>query len=124
MANFAQLDSENMVINVLVISNNELLDENGIEQESKGIVFCNTLSEGTWVQTSYNSSIRKNFAGIGYSYDKSRDAFIPPKPYASWVLNEETCKYEAPIKKPDDNNFYVWDESSISWVLTTLAVKP
>jgi len=118
MANFAQLDSENMVINVLVISNNELLDENGVEQESKGIEFCNTLFQGTWVQTSYNSSIRKNFASIGYFYDTSRDAFIPPKPYDSWILNEETCRYEAPIKKPDDNNFYVWDEPSISWVLT------
>lgn len=117
MANFAQLDSENMVINVLVISNNELLDENGIEQESKGIEFCNTLTQGTWLQTSYNSSIRKNFAGIGYFYDTSHDAFIPPKPYPSWVLNEETCRYESPIPKPDNTNTYIWDETTASWIL-------
>lgn len=117
MAHFAQLDSDNLVVNIIVVSNNELQDENGTEQESKGIEFCNTLIQGTWVQTSYNASIRKNFAGIGYYYDDSRDAFIPPKPFASWVLNENTCLWEAPVEKPDNTNIYIWDESTLSWIL-------
>jgi len=117
MAHFAQLDLNNLVTQIIVVSNNELQDENGIEQESKGIEFCNTLSEGTWVQTSYNATIRKNFAGIGYFYDQSRDAFIAPQPYPSWVLNEETCRYEPPVPKPDNTNTYIWDETTASWIL-------
>lgn len=117
MAHFAQLDLNNLVTQVIVVSNNEIQDENGVEQESKGIEFCNSLMQGTWVQTSYNATIRKNFAATGYFYDQSRDAFIPPQPYPSWVLNEEICRYEAPIPKPDNTNTYIWDEITVSWIL-------
>ena len=72
--------------------------------------------EGTWVQTSYNASIRKNYAGIGYTYDLAKDAFIPPKPYPSWVLNEDTCNWEAPVTIPDDGKQYKWNEATTNWV--------
>lgn len=118
MAHFAKLDQSNTVVEVLVVHNNELLDENGTEQESKGINFLKTLfgSEFEWKQTSYNANIRKNYAGIGYSYDEQRDAFIPPQPFASWVLDENTCQWKAPVSKPDDQKFYQWDEPSLSWI--------
>lgn len=94
MAHFAQLDESNIVTQVIVVHNNELLD-NGVESEAKGVAFCQSLLGGNWVQTSYNSNIRKNFAGIGFTYDQTRDAFIPPKPEeGNWVLNEDTCLWE------------------------------
>lgn len=97
MAHFAELDN-NIVKQVIVVHNNELLD-NGIESEVKGIAFCQSLFGGIWKQTSYNGNIRKNFAGIGYTYDQERDAFIPPKPSeGSWILNEETCLWEEVIE--------------------------
>jgi hypothetical protein len=117
MAHFAQLDENNVVTQVIVVNNNELLDENGIEQESKGIAFCQALFGGNWKQTSYNGNTRKNYAGIGYTYDDSRNAFIPPKPYNSWLLNEDTCQWEAPVSYPDDGNKYEWNEETISWTL-------
>jgi len=82
--------------------------------------FFNTFvdsSPGEWIQTSYTGSIRKNYAGIGFTYDKDRDAFIPPQPYASWILNEETCKWEAPVPSPNDGNQYSWSEETQSWEL-------
>jgi len=94
MAHFAQLDESNIVTQVIVVHNNELLD-NGVESEAKGVAFCQSLLGGNWVQTSYNGNIRKNFAGIGFTYDQTRDAFIPPKPEeGNWVLNEDTCLWE------------------------------
>ena len=92
MAHFAQLDETNTVTQVIVVHNNELLD-NGVELESKGIEFCQSLFGGTWVQTSYNGNIRKNYAGIGYVYDAIRDAFIPPKSncHSEETFNEDTC---------------------------------
>ena len=91
MAHFAQLNDSNVVTQVIVVNNNELLVD-GVEQEAKGIAFCQNLLGGTWVQTSYNGNIRKNFAGIGDSYDQQRDAFISPKPEGEgWVLDEELC---------------------------------
>jgi hypothetical protein len=94
MAHFAQLDESNIVTQVIVVHNNELLD-NGVESEAKGVAFCQSLLGGNWVQTSYNGTIRKNFAGIGFTYDQTRDAFIPPKPEeGNWVLNEDTCIWE------------------------------
>ena len=94
MAHFAQLDESNIVTQVIVVHNNELLD-NGVESEAKGVAFCQSLLGGNWVQTSYNGNIRKNFAGIGYTYDQTRDAFIPSKPEeGNWVLNEDTCIWE------------------------------
>ena len=115
MAHFAQLEN-NIVKQVIVVSNQDILDENGQESEEKGIAFCSNLLGGTWKQTSYNGNIRKNYAGIGYTYDEGRDAFIPPKPYNSWLLNESTCQWESPIPYPNDNKFYVWDEETTSWV--------
>jgi len=114
MAHFAEIDENNVVIQVIVVSNDELLFD-GIESESKGINFCKSLFGGTWVQTSYNNKIRKNFAGIGFTYDKNRDAFIPPKPYHSWILNEDTCKWEAPIPYPTDGKLYEWNEADQKW---------
>lgn len=94
MAHFAELDANGIVTQVIVVNNSELLD-NGVESESKGISFCQSLFGGTWVQTSYNGNIRKNYAGIGYTYDEPRDAFIPPKPAeGNWILNEDTCLWE------------------------------
>ena len=117
MAHFAQLDDQNTVLQVIVIHNNELLD-NGVESEAKGIAFCQSLFPNTrWAQTSYNGNIRKNYAGMGFTYDLARDAFIPPKPYTSWVLNETTCQWEAPVPYPTDGERYVWDEATQTWVV-------
>lgn len=115
MAHFAELDESNIVKQVIVVHNNELLDENGNESEQKGIDFCVQLLGGTWVQTSYNATIRKNYACIGDLYDPIRDAFIPLKPYASWVLDENTCRWEAPVTKPI-GKLYIWDEQTLAWV--------
>ena len=115
MAHFAELDSNNVVLRVVVVNNAELLDGDGVEQESLGAAFCQGLFGGTWKQTSYNGNTRKNFAGIGYTYDSGRDAFIAPQPYASWVLNETTCNWEAPVAMPTDGNLYTWNEETTSW---------
>ena len=115
MSHYAQVKN-NIVQQVIVVHNNELLDENGIEREIKGIQFCQSLLGGNWVQTSYNANFRKNYAGTGYTYDPVRDAFIEPKPHDSWVLNEETCQWEAPVTRPTDGKMYVWDEDTVFWV--------
>ena len=114
MAHFAQLEN-NIVINVIVVANETIIDENGKESEQKGIDFCTNLLGGTWKQTSYNGRIRKNYAGIGYVYDKSRDAFISPKPYNSWTLNETTCQWKAPVDYPIDDKIYIWNEETLTW---------
>ena len=120
MAHFAEIGLNNQVVKVIVVHNNELLDENGVEQESLGAEFCQNLFGGAWVQASYNGNIRKNFAGVGFTYNSDRDAFIPPQPFPSWVLNEDTCVWEAPVAKPTENNkFYEWDEDTTSWVELT-----
>jgi len=119
MAHFAELGVDNIVQRVIVVHNNELLDENGVEQEILGRTFCQNLLGGTWIQTSYNGNIRKNFAGAGFTYDSTRDAFIPPKPFESWVLNETTCLWDAPVAMPDDGNRYTWNEETTSWDLVT-----
>lgn len=115
MAHFAEIGLNNTVLRVIVVHNNELLDENGVEQEAKGAEFCRNLFGGTWVQTSYNANFRKNYAGQGFTYDSTRDAFIPPKPFASWVLNESTCNWGAPVPYPTDGKKYTWDEATTSW---------
>ena len=118
MASFAKIGLNNKVIEVLSVHNNELLDSNGVEQEVNGIDFLTKLTGWSiWVQTSYNSNFRKNFAGIGMIYDEDRNAFISPKPYASWLLNETTCQWESPVAKPDDNRFYNWNETDQNWQL-------
>lgn len=118
MAHFAKLDENNIVLAVNVVHNNELLDENGQESEAKGIAFLTDWSGGhtNWKQTSYNGNIRKNYAGVGYTYDSGRDAFIPPKPFNSWVLDESTCQWNAPTPMPQDNKPYRWDEATLSWI--------
>ena len=117
MAHFA-LIKDTIVQQVVVVGNADLTNSEGNEQEALGVAFCHSLfgTDGTWIQTSYNGNIRKNFAGIGHTYDLTRDAFIAPKPYASWVLNESTCRWEAPTPYPDDDNVYEWDESTTAWV--------
>ena len=115
MAHFACLEN-NVVKQVIVVSNQDILDENGQESEQKGIDFCSNLLGGTWLQTSYNGNIRKNYAGVGYKYDAALDAFIPPQPFASWTLNNETAQWEAPTPYPTDDKRYTWDEETTSWV--------
>ena len=110
MAHFAEIGFDNTVIRVLVIPD---------EFESNGENWCRSLLGGNWKQTSYNGTIRKNYAGIGFKYDVNLDAFIAPKPYPSWFLNEETCRWEAPVPYPNDGQLYSWDETTKSWVLST-----
>ena len=118
MAHFAQLDENNVVLQVIVVHNNDCLDANGNESEAIGVAFCQSLLGGNWKQTSYNGNMRKNYAGIGYTYDAGRDAFIPSKPFASWVLNEDTCTWNSPVPYPTDSNRYSWDEATTSWIVT------
>jgi hypothetical protein len=109
MAHWAELDDTNKVLRVTVGDNNE---------PDEGYQWLIDNLGGRWVQTSYNAltnGFRKNYAGTGYTYDETRDAFIPPKPYPSWVLDEETCRWESPVQQPNDGKVYVWDESSLSW---------
>ena len=119
MANFAKLDKDNNVIEVNSINNIEMLAADGSESEVMGVAFLIRWSGGysNWKQTSYNGKIRKNFAGLGYKYDSTRDAFIPPKPFPSWTLNETTCLWDAPVAYPTDGQRYQWDEATISWVV-------
>lgn len=116
MAHFAELDENSIVTRVIVVHNNELLDENGNESEQKGIDFCVAHYGGTWIQTSYNGTIRKNYAGIGFIYDPILDGFIGHKPHESWLLNESTCRWEAPIAYSTDGKIYCWDEENLVWV--------
>jgi len=118
MAHFAKLDENNVVLEVHVVHNNELFQD-GVESEAKGIKFLVDLfgENANWKQTSYNGSIRKNYAGIGYTYDATRDAFIPPQPFPSWTLNESTCLWDAPTPMPTDDQRYYWDEPTTSWVV-------
>ena len=111
MAHFAKLKVGNIVEVVEVVSNDIALTEQA------GSDFLNNLynTRDVWKQTSYNGNIRKNFAGIGFQYDQTRDAFIAPKPYASWTLNETTCLWEAPVAYPDDDKEYTWNETTKSW---------
>ena len=116
MAHFAKIGLNNKVIEVQVISNEVLKDSNGAEQEVIGIDFLTKLTGyPVWKQTSYNRSFRKNYAGIGSTYDEDKDAFIPPKPFNSWILNENTCLWESPIPYPQDSNKYNWNEQTLSW---------
>jgi len=114
MAHFAQLEN-NIVTKVIVVANQDILDENGQESEQKGIDFCSNLLGGTWKQTSYNGRIRKNYAGVGYTYDEGRDAFIAPKPYASWVLDQDKAQWKAPVDYPTDEGRFTWNEATTSW---------
>lgn len=117
MAHFAKLDENNIVTQVIVVSNDVLLKEDGTESEEKGIKFLNeTFGHAKWVQTSINSNFRKNYAGKGDYYNEYKDAFIRPKAYDSFIFNEETCIWEPPIPYPDDEKLYIWNEETVSWV--------
>ena len=115
MAHFAKLGVNNIVEQVIVVSNDIATTEQA------GIDFINQLykTNDIWKQTSYNNNIRKNYAGIGYIYDAQRDAFIAPKPFNSWVLNEDTCLWEAPVARPNDEGRYTWNEETKNWDLVT-----
>tara|TARA_R110000744_G_scaffold112503_1_gene211002 strand:- start:486 stop:836 length:351 start_codon:yes stop_codon:yes gene_type:complete len=112
MASFAKIGKGSIVERVEVVHNDIATTEQA------GINFLRNLyndQNGQWFQTSYNGNIRKNFAGIGFKYDQTRDAFIAPKPYASWILNETTCIWKAPTAYPEDGNRYTWNESNQNW---------
>lgn len=116
MAHFAEIGNNNKVLRVVVVHNNELLDRDGVEREERGIAFCHKVfgPNSRWVQTSYSGSIRRRFASIDYDYDEARDAFIPPKPFPSWQLDEASLDWVAPSPKLDTDCY--WDEQSLSWV--------
>lgn len=107
MSHWAEIDENNIVLRVTVGDNNEA---------DEGYQWLIDNLGGTWVKTSYNGTIRKNYAGIGFTYDEVRDAFIPPRPFESWLVNENTCLWEAPVVYPIDGKPYYWDESTLSWV--------
>jgi len=118
MAHFAKIGINGKVIEVTKVNNESLKDANGVEQENIGIDFLTKLTGyPIWKQTSYNNNFRKNFAGIGYTYDEDRDAFIPKKPYQSWILNETTCLWESPVAHPNDGQKYNWNEQNQTWDL-------
>jgi hypothetical protein len=111
MSHWAEIDENNIVTRVLVGDNNDPAGDEGLS-------WLEINLGGTWVKTSYNAAtngFRKNYAGIGYTYDETRDAFIPPKPFESWLLDEDTCQWNSPIPYPEDGNMYVWDEESTIW---------
>jgi restriction endonuclease Mrr len=122
MAHFARIDENNVVTQVVVVANKDTADADGVEKEHIGAAFLENLFGGVWKQTSYNGNIRKNYAGIGYTYDAGIDAFVPPQPYPSWILDNATAQWEAPVPMPEDAGtgeppkMYSWDEATTSWV--------
>ena len=122
MAHFAQLDENNVVTQVIVVDNQDTSTPDGVEKEYIGAAFCERLFGGTWKQTSYNGNIRKNYAGIGYTYNADIDAFVPPKPFNSWILNTDLAQWEAPVAMPADAGtgeppkMYSWDETTVNWI--------
>ena len=130
MTHFAEIDALQRVIKVVVVDNADTQDKDGNEVESIGAEYLNDAFGGTWLKTSYNTldnthtlggtPFRKNYAGIGHTYDATRDAFISPQPYPSWTLDEDICIWEAPVARPDDGKAYSWDEDTTNWVEITL----
>ena len=118
MAHFAQLNASSIVQDVIVVNNSDILDPDGNESEAIGIAFCQELygASTVWRQTSYNGTFRKNYAGIGFTYDESMNAFIPPQPFPSWSLNLDTANWDAPTPYPNDGNTYVWSEALLRWI--------
>jgi len=119
MAHFAQLNEESIVSQVIVVNNATVDNLPFPESDPVGIAFCQSLfgDDTTWAQTSYNASFRYNYAGVGYTFDATEQAFIPPKPYPSWLLNTNTYQWEPPVPYPDYGKMYYWDEITLSWVL-------
>tara|TARA_R100001086_G_scaffold229483_1_gene149384 strand:+ start:569 stop:976 length:408 start_codon:yes stop_codon:yes gene_type:complete len=132
MAYFAKLAGDNKITAVLAVHNNELLDENGQESEQKGRDFLHKLlgPNDTWIQTSYNTEagihklggtpLRKNYAQVNGTYDRAKDAFIPPQDFPSWIFNENTCRWDPPVARPDDGKVYDWNEDTTSWKERTI----
>ena len=118
MAHFAKLDADSIVTDVIVVNNESIDNLPFPESEPVGVTFLIDWSGGysNWKQTSYNAQFRKNYASSGYSYDIGRDAFIPPRPYPSWLLDEQTCQWDPPVPYPTDGKPYVWDETTKTWV--------
>ena len=116
MAHFAELDADNVVLRVVVIGNADTSDANGVEKEHIGAAFCEKLFGGTWKQTSYNGNMRKRYAGIGYTYHADIDAFVAPKPFPSWTLNNTTAEWEAPVAMPVvEGKRFIWNEATGAW---------
>ena len=132
MAHFAGLDENNVVTQVIVVANEDTTDTNGVEVEEIGVAFCKKLlgAETNWKQTSYNNNFRVRYAGISYTYNEELDAFIPPSPFPSFVLNNDTADWESPVgpapelteAQVESRSFYKWDEENLEWVLETLPV--
>ena len=118
MAHFAQLDENNVVVSVIVVDNKDTADANGVEKEYIGAAFCERLFGGTWKQTSYNNKIRKNYAGIGYTYHADIDAFVPPQPYPSWTLDAD-AQWQPPVAMPTDGGMYSWNETNQAWEVSS-----
>ena len=118
MASFAKLNDKSIVIDGIALDNETVDNLPFPESEPVGVAFLTEWSGGytNWKQTSYNKSFRKNYAGIGFTYDQNLDAFIPEKPYPSWLLNTNTCQWQTPVPYPNDGNLYIWDEATQSWV--------
>ena len=129
MAHFAELDENNIVTRVIVVSNDDIKDVNGVEVEEIGVASCKNLlgAETNWKQTSYNNNFRVRYAGIGYSYNETLNAFIVPKPFESWVLDEETADWQSPVgpapelteSQVESRSLYRWNEEELEWVLET-----
>jgi hypothetical protein len=119
MAHFAEIDEDLNVLRVIVVNNSDIGDLHFPESEPAGIAFCKSLfgNETNWLQTSYSGSFRKNYAGGGYRYGQTIDAFIPPKPFPSWLLNEENAQWVPPVPYPNDGQMHAWDEQSLQWVV-------
>jgi len=115
MAHFAKIEN-GIVTQVIVVGNADTANADGVEKEYIGAAFCERLFGGDWKQTSYNGNMRKNYAGIGFTFDESRNAFIPPQPYPSWTLVESTCQWTAPVTYPTDGKTYTWDEPTLTWI--------
>lgn len=118
MAHFAELNEDDIVLRIIVVDNENILNSNNVEEESIGVNFCKSLfgSDTRWVQTSYNNNFRKRYAGIDYTYSEEYDAFIPPKPYASWLFDESDLSWIPPVPYPNDGKDYVWNEETTSWI--------
>lgn len=129
MAHFAELNEDNIVTQVIVVSNDDILDDEGNESEEVGLNFLEQLfGHRNWKQTSYNGNFRKNYAGIGYKYDENLDGFIEPQPYPSWNLDNETLKWVPPVPMPKENEgksiLHIWNEENINWDCITIEAPP
>ena len=115
MSHFARIDENGLVLQVVVVDNKDTADASGVEKEHIGAAHLEKILGGNWKQTSYNGNMRKNYAGIGYTYRSDIDAFVPPQPFPSWTLNAD-AQWEAPVAMPTDGEMYTWDEDTTSWV--------